>query len=51
MRDRERGRDTAEGEAGSMQGAQNGSGSQVSKIMPQAEGGAKLLSHSGYPHP
>ena len=39
----------AEGEAGSMQGAQGGTRSQVSRIMPQAEGGAKLLSHQGCP--
>ena len=37
----------AEGEAGSMQGAQRGTRSQVSRIMPWAEGGAKPLSHPG----
>ena len=41
----ERGRDTGEGEAGSMQGAQRGIGSRVSRITPWAEGGAKPLSH------
>ena len=39
----------AEGEAGSMQGAQRGTQSQVSRITPWAEDGAKLLSHLGCP--
>ena len=39
----------AEGEAGSMQGAQRGTQSQVSRIMPWAEGSAKPLSHRGCP--
>ena len=39
----------AEGEAGSMQGARCGTRSQDSRIMPWAEGSAKLLSHQGYP--
>ena len=39
----------AEGEAGSMQEAQRGTRSWVSRIMPWAEGGAKLLSHLGCP--
>ena len=42
---RERGRDLAEGEAGSMEGAQHGTRSWVSRITPGAEGGAKPLSH------
>ena len=37
----------AEGEAGSMQGARRGTRSQVSRIIPWAEGGAKPLSHLG----
>ena len=44
MRERER---VAEGEAGSMQGAQRGTLSQVSRIRPWAEGDAKPLSHPG----
>ena len=45
-REREREAETqAEGEAGSMQGARRGTRSQVSRITPWAEGGAKLLSH------
>ena len=51
-RERERGRDRqreAEGEAGSMQGAQPGTGSQVSRITPWAQGGAKPLGHPGCP--
>ena len=40
----------AEGEAGSMQGARHGTPSQVSRIMPWAEGGAKPPSHPGLPH-
>ena len=39
----------AEGEAGSMQGAGCGTGSQVSRITPWAEGSTKPLSHSGCP--
>ena len=46
--DREREAETqAEGEAGSMQGARCGTRSWVSRIMPWAKGGAKLLSHLG----
>ena len=46
--EREREADTqAEGEAGSTQGARRGTWSQVSRITPWAEGGAKLLSHWG----
>ena len=45
MRDTQRGRDT-----GSMQGAQCGTRSWVSRITPQAEGGAKPLSHPGCPN-
>ena len=49
-REREREAETqAEGEAGSMQGARCGTQSQVSRITPWAEGGAKLLSHPGCP--
>ena len=40
-----------EGEAGSMQGARRGTRSQVSRITPWAEGGAKPLSHPGCPLP
>ena len=50
MRDRERETETetqAEGEAGSMQGARRGTQSQVSRIVPWAEGGANPLSHLG----
>ena len=51
MRNREREVGTqAEGEAGSMQGAQGGTRPWVSRIMPWAEGGAKQLSHPGCPH-
>ena len=39
----------AEGEAGSMQGAQCGTRSRVSRITPWAEGGAKPLHHPGPP--
>ena len=39
----------AEGEGGSMQGARRGTRTQVSRIMPWAEGGAKPLSHGGCP--
>ena len=52
MRDTEREREAetqAEGEAGSMQGARRGTPSQVSRITPWAEGGAKPLSHPGCP--
>ena len=48
-RHRERGRDTGEGEAGSVQGAQRGSRSWVSKIIPWPEGGTKPLSPPGCP--
>ena len=44
MKDREA-ETQAEGGAGSMQGAQPGTQSQVSRITPWAEGGAKPLSH------
>ena len=53
MRNTERGEreaeTQAEGQAGSMQGARCGTGSQVSRITPWAEGGAKLLNHWGCP--
>ena len=50
MRDREREAETqAEGEAGSMQGAQHGTRSQDPRIRPWTEGGAKPLSHWGCP--
>ena len=39
----------AEGEAGSMPGAQHGTQFQVSRIRPWAEGGTKPLSHLGCP--
>ena len=39
-----------EGEAGPMQGARRGTQSRVSRIMPQASGGAKPLSHQGCPN-
>ena len=39
----------AEGEAGSMQGAQHGTQSWVSRITPWAEGGPKPLSYPGCP--
>ena len=48
-RERERGAEDTEGEARSMQGARRGTGSQVSRIRPWAEGGAKPLSHPGCP--
>ena len=52
MRDTEREAETqAEGEAGSMQGAQHGTRSWISRIPPWAEGGAKPLSHLGCPLP
>ena len=52
MRDTESEREAetqAEGEAGSIQGARHGTPSQVSRIPPWAEGGAKPLSHWGCP--
>ena len=50
MRDREREAETqAQGEAGSMQGTRGGTRSQVSRITPQAAGGAKPLRHRGHP--
>ena len=50
MRDREREAETqAEGEAGSTQEAQHGTRFQVSRITPQAAGGAKPLHHQGCP--
>ena len=39
----------AEGEVGSMQGAQHGTPSWVSRIRPWVEGGAKPLSHWAAP--
>ena len=46
MRDTEREAETQEeGQAGSMQGAQRGTHSRDSRIMPWAEGGAKPLGH------
>ena len=49
-RHREREAETqAEGEAGSMQGARYGTRSRVSRITPQAAGGAKPLRHQGCP--
>ena len=50
MRDTEREAETqAEGEARSMQGARCGTPSQVSRVMPWAEGDAKPLGHPGCP--
>ena len=52
QREREREREVetqAEGEPDSMQGARRGTPSQVSRITPQAEGGAKPLGHRGCP--
>ena len=50
MRDTEREAETqAEGEAGSMQGAQCGTRSQDPRIPPWAEGGAKLLGYLACP--
>ena len=49
MRDRGTEEIQAEGEPGSMQGAQRGPGSWVSRITPWAEGGAKPQSHPGCP--
>ena len=40
----------AKGEAGSMQGPWHGTWSRVSRIPPQAKGGAKPLSHQDCPH-
>ena len=49
-REREREAETqAEGEAGPMQGAQLGTPTRVSRITPQAAGGAKLLRHGDRP--
>ena len=49
--ERERERETqAEGEAGSMWGPWHGTRSRVSRITPQAEGGAKPLGHWGCLH-
>ena len=49
-RHREREAETqGEGEAGSIQGAQHGTLTWVSRIMPWAKGGTKPLSHRGYP--
>ena len=39
----------AEGEAGTTRGARRGTRSRVSRITPQAAGGAKLLRHRGCP--
>ena len=53
MRSTEREREAetqAEGEAGSMQGAQRGTGSWVSRVRPRAEGSTKPLSHPGCPN-
>ena len=50
LRDTEREAETqAEGTAGSMQGARRRTRSEVSRIMPWAEGSAKQLSHLGCP--
>ena len=50
MRDKEREAEPqAEGEAGSMQGAQSGTPSWISRITPWDEGGSKPLSHPGCP--
>ena len=50
MRDTGREAETqAEGEAGSMQGAQHGTQSQDSRITPWAASGAKPLHHRGCP--
>ena len=50
MRDTQREAETqAEGEAGSMRGAQRGTPSWVSGITPWTEGGTKPLSHLGCP--
>ena len=47
--ERERGRDTGRGEAGSMQGARCGTQSRVSRITPWAAGCTKPLHHRGCP--
>ena len=49
MRPRERGRDTAEGEAGSMQGARRGTRSRDPRVMPSAKAEASPLSPPGVP--
>ena len=50
MRDMHREAETQEeGEAGSIQETRCGTGSQVSRITPWAEGGTKPLSHPGCP--
>ena len=50
MRDTQREAETqAEGEAGSMQGAQRRTRSRDPRVTPWAEGGVKLLSHPGCP--
>ena len=52
MRDTKREREAetqAEGGAGSKQEAQRGPQSWVSRIMPRAKGGTKLLSHRAAP--
>ena len=52
MRDTERVVETqaqAEGEAGSTEGPRRGTRSQVSRITPWAQGGAKPLGHPGCP--
>ena len=50
QREREREAETQEeGEAGSMQGAQCGTQSQVPRITPWAAGGTKPLGHRGCP--
>ena len=50
MRDTQRESETqAEAEAGSLQGARCGTRSQISRIRPWAEDGAKLPSHPGCP--
>ena len=51
QRERERGRDEAEGKAGSMQGVQCGTPFRASRITLWAEGRAKPLSHLGCPAP
>ena len=45
--ERMRGRDTGRGKAGSLQGAQRGTPSWVSRITSWAAGGAKPLHHQG----
>ena len=46
-----RGRGKGRSRVPAEQGAQRGTRSQVSRITPQAEGGAKPLSHPGCPRP